>query len=185
MPAEGDGILTLEPLIEAVRDGVEAVGWTLSGMQKTTSHQFEGRWEGEETRSAYLFFHDRGARESVSIDVYLDETPRGLKGNLALVLDGRGPDETGPVESVLDRLGDVATAVLPEGYRTPVSLRYRRSRPGSPAENISVEVRVKLTIPATAIGAGASAVSALCSATVHAFERLMDRHELRSLASIE
>ena len=52
-----DEILTLEPLVDAVREGVESAGWHLSGLQKTTSLEFEGRWEGESTRSAYLFFH--------------------------------------------------------------------------------------------------------------------------------
>ena len=60
----------------------------LSGLQKTTSHQFEGRWQGESSRSAYLFFHDDARPDYVSIDVFLDETTRGLKGNLALVLAG-------------------------------------------------------------------------------------------------
>ena len=48
---------TLEPLIDAVRDGVEGKGWSLSGLQKTSSTEFEGRWAGQTTRSAYLFFH--------------------------------------------------------------------------------------------------------------------------------
>src|SRR5262245_13467535 len=83
-----DEILTLEPLVDAVREGVEAAGgWELSGLQKTTSLEFEGRWEGESTRSAYLFFHASGRADAASIDVYLDETSRGLTGNLALVVD--------------------------------------------------------------------------------------------------
>ncbi len=40
--AKRGSLLTLEPLIDAVREGVEAEGWELSGLQKTTSHQFEG-----------------------------------------------------------------------------------------------------------------------------------------------
>ena len=82
-----NSILTLEPLIEAVQEDVLATGWELSGLQKTTSHQFEGRWDGESTRSAYLFFHLDEGRQDASIDVYLDETSRGLMGNMALVVD--------------------------------------------------------------------------------------------------
>ena len=68
-------ILTLEPLLEAVREGLETSGWELSGLQKTTSHQFEGRWEGDSTRSAYLFFHPPHGPDFVSVDVYLDTGP--------------------------------------------------------------------------------------------------------------
>ena len=46
MSAARESVLTLEPLIDAVRDGVEATGWALSGLQKTTSHEYAGRWEG-------------------------------------------------------------------------------------------------------------------------------------------
>ncbi|MEE8147462.1 MAG: hypothetical protein V3T24_07665, partial [Longimicrobiales bacterium] len=81
-------VMTLEPLLEAVQDGIERAGWALSGLQKTTSLQFEGRWEGESTRSAYLFFHREGLPDWVSLDVFLDETSKGLKGNFALVIDG-------------------------------------------------------------------------------------------------
>ena len=55
-PNRENSILTLEPLIDVVRAAVEGGGWSISGLQKTTSHQFEGRWEGEATRSAFLFF---------------------------------------------------------------------------------------------------------------------------------
>ena len=80
MPASLD---TLEPLIHAVQDGVQSRGWILSGTQKTTSMEFEGRWAGASTRSAYLFFH-RDEVEDASVDVYLDETPAGLHGSLSL-----------------------------------------------------------------------------------------------------
>ena len=66
--------LTLEPLIDALREAIEAAGWSLSGLQKTTSHQFEGRWEGESTRSAYLFFHRADGPDFASVDGYLDAT---------------------------------------------------------------------------------------------------------------
>ena len=73
--------------IAGLRAAVEGAGWSLSGLQKTTSHQFEGRWDGEATRSAFLFFHLGEGLDPISIDVYLEETGRGLTGNIALVID--------------------------------------------------------------------------------------------------
>lgn len=191
-------ILTLEPLIDAVRDGLELRGWELSGMQKTTSHRFEGRWEGDATRSAYLFFHAPGRWEELSIDIYLDETSRGLKGNLALVLDGREPTVTGDVRETLAELARLASETLPEGYRIPVSLRFRlpdaHEKPAKHATPVSgeegdddptnVEIRFKVRIPSTAIDAGASSVSALASAVAGAFESLLDRSALGRLAVV-
>ena len=43
------------------------------------------------------------------------------------------------------------------------------------------EVRIKLTIPPEALTAGASAVSALASATTAAFEHILANQGLRSL----
>lgn len=167
-----DSIDTLEPLIEAVRDGVESRGWSLSGLQKTTSYDFEGRWAGDSTRSAYLFFH-RDAHDDVSVDVFLDETPRGLQGNLALVLDLRGLGDLPGVPETLEALGRRAEAHLPTGYRTPVTLRLRLRGAGQAAAEAEMEARLKLVLPRAALDAGTSAVSALCSATVDAFDELL------------
>lgn len=167
-----DPILTLEPLADAIRDGVESAGWELSGLQKTTSHEFEGRWAGESTRSAYLFFH-REDDERVSVDVFLDETSRGLRGNLALVMDLAEADELPPTPEVLSELTRLAVAHLPEGYRTPVTLRYRLSDAETAPAGADVEARIKLSIPGAALEAGVSAVAALASATVKAFEGLL------------
>ena len=180
MSGSAGPILTLEPLIEAVRDGVESAGWELSGLQKTTSHQFEGRWEGDSTRSAYLFFHHPEVDLPVSVDVYLDETSRGLTGNLALVVDLRPLGEMGSVEDQLDRLGTLAQEGLPEGYRTPLTLRFRLRDGGQPAREADAEIRFKIRIPRTALEAGPSAVSALASASVKSFEALLGRPELRA-----
>lgn len=182
-PDEGRGILTLEPLIDAVRDGVEAAGWALSGLQKTTSLQFEGRWEGQSTRSAYLFFHagpnGDPALDAVSVDAYLDETPRGLQGNLALVTDGPPLGRLGDPREALARLGAAARACLPEGYRTPVSLRLRLPDGDADPDDSDLEIRFKLRIPATAIEVGPGAISALASTTIRAFESLAEHPEVR------
>ncbi len=169
----GVPILTLEPFIEAVRDGVEARGWLLSGLQKTTSHEFEGRWAGEDTRSAYLFFHRGDLPETVSVDVFLDETSRGLRGNLALAVGGPVLGSFSEVQSVLGRLGRSARAVLPEGYRAPVTFRAHLADGHHEPAGAEVEVRFKLQVPSAALEAGASAVSALSGATVDAFDALL------------
>lgn len=181
--AERGPLLTLEPLVDAVRDGVEAAGWELSGLQKTTSHQFEGRWEGESTRSAYLFFHHPAGRDDTSVDVYLDETSSGgLRGNLALVVDGPALGALGDLRTAMEVLGRAASERLPEGYRTPVTLRFRLRDAGGAAGEATSEIRFKLQIPRVAIEAGGSAVSALASATVGAFEALVRHPGVRRYA---
>ena len=171
-------LLTLEPFLEAVREGLEGDGWELSGLQKTTSYEFEGRWAGESSRSAYLFFHDEGVPEWVSIDVFLDETSRGLKGNLALVVDGPELARVGDPEGVLTHLAGVARAALPEGYRTPLTLRYRLPGLGGNPADSDTEYRFKLYIPPKAITAGHSAVAALAGSTVRAFREILSSRKL-------
>ena len=180
MTADARPLLTLEPFIEAVQDGITRAGWVLSGLQKTTSHQFEGRWQGESSRSAYLFFHNDKNPDFVSIDVFLDETTKGLKGNLALVVSG---PEMGLLEPMLDFLAALAKVTadcLPEHYHTPFVVRLRMDGPEDDPRTAEAEVRIKLTIPSEALDAGASAVSALASATTTAFERSLAHEGLRS-----
>lgn len=179
MPPAREPILTLEPLIDAVREGVESAGWTLSGLQKTTSHQFEGRWAGDSTRSAYLFFHHPDDRHPASVDVYLDETSRGLAGNLALVLDLYSLEEMGNVQAALGAFGRMAADTLPDGYKTPVTLRFRLRDGGDEPGGADTEIRFKLRIPGTALEAGGSAVAALASTAVQAFEDLLAHPALR------
>jgi hypothetical protein len=165
-------LLTLEPLMDAVREGAGVAGWSLSGMQKTTSQDFEGRWSGASTRSAYLFFH-HPVHELVSVDVYLDETSRGLRGNLALVADVHPVPELPGVPEALEGLAALVRRHLPDGYRTPVTLRLRLGDPERPAEHAHLETRMKLALPPAALEAGHGAVAALTTATLSAFERLL------------
>jgi len=178
-------LLTLEPLLEAVQEGLEGDGWELSGLQKTTSHEFEGRWAGESSRSAYLFFHADGVPDRVSIDVFLDETSRGLKGNLALVVDGPELSKVGDPEEVLSRLAGVARSALPGGYRTPLTLRYRLPRLGGDPAESDTEYRFKLYIPPKALSAGHSAVAALAASTALAFREILSSQELRPFLASE
>jgi hypothetical protein len=166
-------ILTLEPLLEAVREGIEGAGWELSGLQKTTSLEFEGRWEGESTRSAYLFFHAPDGDDGVSIDVYLDETTRGLAGNLALVVDIVPLAHLPEPARALGDLAAIARAELPEGYRAPLTLRLRLPDNATEPGAAEVEVRFKLTLPERVIAAGALELRRLARACVEAFERIL------------
>jgi hypothetical protein len=175
---EKDAILTLEPLIEAIREGIEGAGWELSGLQKTTSHQFEGRWEGESTRSAYLFFHSGTAPEPVSIDVYLDETSRGLTGNIALVVDLVALGELGAPGDALRVLGALSTSHLPRHLKTPLTLRLRLDDGSADPVAAETEVRFKLRLPKGVISAGARSIQELATRTVAAFERMIASDEL-------
>ncbi|MGE0159440.1 MAG: hypothetical protein AB7T31_08495 [Gemmatimonadales bacterium] len=168
-----DEILTLEPLVEAVREGIAGAGWELSGLQKTTSLEFEGRWEGESTRSAYLFFHAPGRADAVSIDVYLDETSQGLSGNLALVVDALPLAHLGDPEVVLGELGAVAKEELPRGHLTPLTLRLRLADGAREPGRAETEVRFKLVLPERTIAAGRAAVRSLANETVASFERIL------------
>ena len=112
-------LLTLEPFLDAVREGLEEAGWELSGLQKTTSFEFEGRWAGDSSRSAYLFFHRPDVPDWASVDAFLDETSRGLKGNLALVLDG----------PVLTEIPDPASAMATRGASRRRDSRSAVARP--------------------------------------------------------
>jgi hypothetical protein len=179
--AEEPDLLTLEPLVEAIQDGIAQTGWILSGLQKTTSTEFEGRWAGQSTRSAYLFFHRPDLPEAVSVDVFLDETPQGLKGNLALVVEGPELAEVGDVPALLARIASASEETLPEGYRTPIALRLGLDDAAQPPKQAEVQFRFKLRIPRTAFQAGGSAVSALASAAVGAFEHLLERPEIAEL----
>ena len=179
--AGGEELLTLEPLLEAVRDGVQAAGWALSGLQKTTSLEFEGKWAGESTRSAYLFFHRPDLPEAVEVDVFLDETSQGLRGNLALVVDGPRLSELGGMIPLLDRLAAAARETLPEGYRTPISLRLSLPDSDGPGSSAGLQLRFKLQLPTSALEAGEAAISALATAAVSAFERLLERPEVAEL----
>jgi len=172
-PSE-EPLLTLEPLIEAVREGVEGAGWLLSGLQKTTSHEFAGRWEGETSRSAYLFFHRSDEPDAVSIDVFLDETSRGMMGNLAMVVDGAPTARVGDPRAALAEAAAAARTRLPGGNPAPLSIRVRLDDASQHVDDGTVELRVKLRIPQMALRSGPAAVTAVAVTAVHGFERLLE-----------
>jgi hypothetical protein len=180
MSADAGPLLTLEPLIDAIRDGVEGTGWRLSGLQKTTSHEYAGRWEGETSRSAYLFFHRPHDPDGVSIDVFLDETSRGIEGNLALVVDGAPIAQVGDPLAALAAVAAVASTQLTrEGASTsPVSLRLRLDNPIQDVSRGQAELRIKVRITAAALRSGPAEVSALAIVAVRSFERLLEHREV-------
>lgn len=171
-------LLTLEPFLDAVREGLEEAGWELSGMQKTTSYEFEGRWAGDSSRSAYLFFHQPGVDDWASIDAFLDETSKGLKGNLALVVDGPQLGGISDPEEALRQLGKLAQVALPKGYATPLTLRYRMPGPGKNPLLADTEIRFKLHFPRKAMEAGMFAVTALARLSALAFREILQAPEL-------
>lgn len=176
----GDGlILTLEPLIDVVRDTVERHGWRLSGLQKTTSYEYAGRWEGDSTRSAYLFFHSEV--EALSLDVFLDETSRGLTGNLALVVAGPTLGELGDAEGSLARLADVARECMPEGLEVPLSVRARLRHPRLATSEATTEFRIKVLLGKASIRAGERVVAAIVRSALAAFSRLAAHRVLEDL----
>lgn len=175
----GDGaLLTLEPLVETVQSALEGEGWRLSGTQKTTSYEYQGKWAGESTRSAYLFFHREGLTHACSVDAFLDETSDGLAGNLALVVDGPPLDEIGDVTSFIAILRARAIAALPAEYRETVAVRLLLPGLRSARSRVESELRFKVIIPETVIAAGGSAVHELCAAVTRAFESLLADAEL-------
>lgn len=183
MSASGEGpILTLEPLIEAIRTGVESAGWELSGLQKTTSHQFEGRWEGDSTRSAYLFFHVPDGPDFASVDVYLDETSRGLTGNLALVVDLVSLGGLGEVRDVLTALSTASAREIAAEHRRPLTLRFRIDDVDREISTAETEVRFKVRIAQSLIRSGPGTVTNLATDVMAAFSRILQSPEVTVLA---
>jgi hypothetical protein len=148
-------------------------------MQKTTSLEFEGRWEGESTRSAYLFFHSPNGPDDVSIDVYLDETSRGLTGNLALVVDVAPLARLGEPARLLGVLGGLANAEMPAGHASPLTLRLRLADGSKDPGGAEGEVRFKLVFPGRIIAEGSGEVRRLALQAVAAFERILESAELK------
>ncbi len=179
---EGDpsaeALLTLEPLIDAVRSGIETSGWSMSGFQKTTSQAFEGRWAGESTRSAYLFFHRDDLPGSISVEAFLDETSQGLEGNLTLVVEGPRYGDLGRASTVLERVAGAVGETLPTQPRTPLSLRLLLPGAATRASEAEVQLRVRRSLQAGALAAGAKAVERCAAGVVAAFEALLERPEV-------
>jgi hypothetical protein len=190
-PQSGDPLLTLEPLLDVVREAVEAGGWSLSGVQKTTSYEYEGRWAGESTRSAYLFFHpDDGVRANVeldtlSLDVFLDETRKGMTGNLALVIEGPALEALGTVARGLGLLAEVARDSVPAGLRSPVSARASLGDATRSVGAAQVVFRLKVHIPTTAMDAGPRAVAAVVRSALAAYEHAIVHPLIEGLGSKE
>ena len=177
MIGSDEPVLTLEPFIAAVRDGVEGAGWTLSGLQKTTSHEYEGRWRGESSRSAFLFFHRPAGDDGASIESFIDETSRGAEGNLSLVLEGPPLERLGDARSALAAVASAAHRRLPG--RARVSLKLRLDDAGEPVARAATEIRVKVAVGEPALRAGVAAVAEVAASAVRSFERLLEDPELR------
>ncbi len=173
-----ESILTLEPLLDAVRTGVEEAAWELSGLQKTTSHEFEGRWAGSSTRSAYLFFHRPDLPDAISVEGFLDETSRGLQGNLTLVVEGPCYGDLGQASTILERIASAARETFPAQCRTPLSLRLHLPRADTPSEEARVQLRIRVHLPPITPEIRPETVCRYTASAVGAFEAMLERPEV-------
>ena len=171
-------VLTLEPFIDGVRQGIEGAGWELSGLQKTTSHEYAGRWEGDSTRSAYLFFHRPGGSDAVSVEGFLDETARGLQGNVSLVVEGPPLGRLGDARAALASATAAVRRRIPPPRRASVSLKLRMEESIEGAEDAATELRVKVRVPQAALREGVGAVGETVAWAVRAFEQLLEDREI-------
>ncbi|NNF28096.1 MAG: hypothetical protein HKN73_12795 [Gemmatimonadetes bacterium] len=168
---------TLEPLLSVLRPLLEEGGWVLSGLQKTTSYEYDGAWEGTTLRSAYAFFHLEGDDEGdgPSLEAYLDETEEGLEGALSLVMAAPGPDREPGVAGLMGTALDTAAHAIPDGIPAPVSITYS-GRPGATGpSSIQARVRFKARMPSTAIAGGERTLQSVTRTLLEAFEEIRTR----------
>ena len=174
MSTGGRQIETLEPLLQVVRAVLESNRWSLSGVQKTTSYEYEGPWEGQTLRSAYAFFHRVGTpEEGPSIEVFIDESDEGVDGALSLVVEGPAVERESDVRAVLVGAVETAGEALPSELPAPVSISY--GHPGRrPPEAARVKVRFKAKLPRPAVKGGERTVRATLATILEAFEHVLD-----------
>lgn len=175
---------TLEPLLDAIRSFLTGRGWPLSGVQKTTSYEYEGPWEGYTLRSAYAFFHGpsdsagpdgegEGAEGGPSIEAFVDETEDGVEASLSLVIRGPTPAEEPDVRRLLGRAIEIAAACVPDELPAPVTVSF--SSPGRTApDRASTRIRFKARVPTAAVLAGDRTVKAALGAILDSFERVLE-----------
>ncbi|MEQ1857570.1 MAG: hypothetical protein ABL963_14015 [Longimicrobiales bacterium] len=114
----------------------------------------------------------------MSVDVYLDETSRGLTGNLALVVDLASLGEIGDPAEVLAELGRLSKRRMPAGSTAPVTLRLRLPDGAKEPATAEVEIRFKLNLASRIIAAGGGEIRRFAAESVAAFERILDAGEL-------
>lgn len=90
----------------------------------------------------------------MSVDVFVDETSRGIQGNLALVLEGPSLDRLGNTMEALGAVAPAAQRILPPTYRAPLSLRLRLAHTALEPSSATAEFRVKLRISQDALRGG-------------------------------
>ena len=165
---------TLEPLLSVAREQLTTRGWSLSGVQKTTSYEYEGAWESASLRSAYAFFHDGEDPEGdgPALELFIDESEEGLEATLSLVADAPGLEKEPDTGALLGRAVRIAANALPVELPAPVALSYHHRGRASP-ESSQARVRFKSRIPVTAIRAGESAVRATLSTLEGAFREIL------------
>ena len=88
-------------------------------------------------------------------------------------MEGPESSELGTMQELFTSLVKVGKECMPEGYRTPITVRMRVEGPDTAPGAASSEVRLKLYIPTKETKASSAAVSALASSAVAALERVL------------
>ena len=115
------------------------------------------------------------------MEAFLDETSRGLQGNLTLVVAGPRCEDLGPASAVLERVATAASETFPDSCRVPLSLRLHLPGSQLPAGRAEVQVRIRVHLPEGRLEGGALAVHHFVQAAVGAFESLLERPEVAEL----
>ncbi len=110
--------------------------------------------------------------------MYLDETSRGLTGNLALVVDLAPLGRVGDPADLLADLGALSKREMPASYAAPVTLRLRLPDGATDPAEAEVEMRFKLSLPSRIISEGGVGVRALAITAMASFERILASSEL-------
>ncbi len=165
---------TLEPFLSVLRRDIEAGGWVLSGLQKTTSYEYDGAWEGGTLRSAYGFFHLVGDEngEGPSLEAFVDESHASLDGALSLVMKAPGPERVPGVADLLAVALSLVERAVPEGIPAPVSVTYSSSPGRTGPEAVDATVRFKARVPGSAVQGGERTIRAVTCTILKAFEEV-------------
>ncbi|MDH3223662.1 MAG: hypothetical protein OEO23_08090 [Gemmatimonadota bacterium] len=165
---------TLEPFLSVLRRNIEAGGWVLSGLQKTTSYEYDGAWEGGTLRSAYGFFHlaGDGNGEGPSLEAFVDEAETSLDGTLSLVMKAPGPERVPGVADLMEVALSLVERTVPEGIPAPVSVTYSSSPGRTGPESVDATVRFRARVPGSAVQGGERTIRAVTCTILEAFEEV-------------
>lgn len=126
-------------------------------------------------------FHLGEGLDPISIDGYLEETGRGLTGNIALVIDLLPLGGVGPAGEALRRFGALSAHEIDDRFKRPITLRFRVADAAQDPDLAETEVRFKVRIPSPVIREGKHAVSVFVEVVTASFARMLESDALRLL----